>query len=79
LSAADGLTAYVVWTDDRFGSPEVVLRSVNPDVDGDGLSGLEEWLLGTDYRDPDSDGGGRGDGEEVNDGTDPLNGADDLP
>ena len=80
FTATHGLTAYLVWTDDASGNPEVVLQVLNPDVDGDGLSGLEEWLQGTDYRDPDTDGGGRSDGQEVlEDGTDPLNGADDLP
>ena len=48
------------------------------DKDGDGLSNLDEFNLGTDVNDPDSDGDGISDGEETNAGadgfvTDPLN------
>ena len=46
---------------------------------GDGLDNLGEQTAGTDPNNPDSDGGGCTDGEEVLiDGTDPLNPADDL-
>ena len=45
----------------------------NSDPDGDGLTNDEEETLGTDPNDPDTDGDGFGDGEEVNTlGSDPL-------
>ncbi len=52
------------------------------DVDGDGLTDLQEFLLGTDHTNPDSDGDGLSDAVETNTriyvdendtGTDPLN------
>jgi len=43
-----------------------------PDSDGDGLSDLEEQVLGTDPQKPDTDGDGYGDGIEVTLATDPL-------
>lgn len=43
------------------------------DADGDGLSNLEECTLGTDPSDPDTDGDGWSDGDEVDQlGSDPL-------
>lgn len=42
------------------------------DQDGDGLSALDEYQLGTDPRNPDTDDDGLLDGEEVTLGTDPL-------
>ncbi len=48
------------------------------DPDEDGLSNLEEDALGTDNRNPDTDGDGFKDGKEVNSNTDPLD-ADDHP
>lgn len=50
----------------------------NEDPDGDGLTNLEEYTLGTDPNDPDTDDGGVSDGDEVIKGSDPLNGEDDL-
>ncbi len=38
----------------------------NDDLDGDGLTGVEEIALGTDPGEPDSDGDGLDDGDEVN-------------
>ncbi|GAB3255602.1 hypothetical protein [Nocardioides dilutus] len=52
----------------------------DPDSDDDGLSdGAEVNTHHTDPLDPDTDDGGVTDGAEVDNGTDPLNGADDLP
>jgi len=47
------------------------------DPDLDGLTNAEEYLQGTDPNDSDSDGGGENDGSEVDNGSDPLNPADD--
>jgi len=77
--AVDGPTTYVTWADDRNGSLEAVLFRIHPDNDRDGLPNGDERLLGTDINNPDTDGGGRTDGEEVLvDGTDPLDPADDI-
>ena len=51
------------WTEDS---------SASEDVDGDGLTTMEEAELGTDPNDPDTDGDGYTDGFEVECGTDPL-------
>jgi hypothetical protein len=48
------------------------------DSDGDGLSNYQEFLLGTDPSNPDSDGGGAPDGWEYQYGLDPTNRADDY-
>ena len=42
------------------------------DVDGDGLTNLQEQKLGTSPTNPDTDGDGASDGEEVGNGTNPL-------
>lgn len=47
------------------------------DEDGDGLSNVDEALLGTSVANPDTDGGGSEDGDEVAVGTDPLDPTDD--
>jgi hypothetical protein len=51
-----------------------------PDMDGDALLDAEEELIGTNAFDPDTDGDGFGDGEEVHVmGTDPLDSLDPAP
>jgi hypothetical protein len=51
-----------------------------PDTDGDGLDdGTEVLVEGTEPLVADTDGGGVSDGAEVAAGTDPLDGADDVP
>ncbi len=56
-----------------FQLPEFQLRtSTSPDSDGDGLSDLAEFILGTNPNKADSDGDGIPDGVEILDGTDPL-------
>ncbi len=46
--------------------------SLTNDADGDGLSDHEEWVIGTDSQDPDTDQDGLGDGYEVDRGYNPL-------
>ena len=45
----------------------------NDDPDHDGLTNLQEFLLGTDPHNPDTDGDGVPDGVEFRRGSDPLN------
>ena len=50
-----------------------MLRILNPDFDHDGLTNAEEFIAGTDHRNPDSDGDGLRDGFELATlGLDPL-------
>jgi pseudolysin len=53
------------------------------DIDGDGLTALQEYQQGTDHTESDTDNDGANDGDEINvHGTDPLNAdsdADDMP
>ncbi len=51
-----------------------------PDMDGDGLLDIEEEAIGTDALNPDTDGDGFDDGQEVlRMGTDPLDALDPRP
>ena len=68
--ASSGITSYVVWTDDRFGHAEVLLRIINHDADNDGLADEDETT--TDPNDPDTDDDGLLDGFEVTNGFNPL-------
>ena len=70
--AIDGITSYVTWTDTQFGGYEVLLWTIDPDADRDGLSDMDEALAGTDPFNPDTDGDGLTDGFEVKYGFDPL-------
>ncbi len=78
FGVSSALTWYVQDTDFAVDFT-VLLRTFHPDADGDGLGRYLELELGTDPTLADTDGGGRSDGDEVLiDGTDPLDGADDL-
>ena len=59
----------------RFQIPTFHLApTTSPDSDGDGLTDLAEFILGTNPAKADSDGDGIPDGVEIQDGTDPLDG-----
>ncbi len=57
----DGLPNW--WEEKHFGDPTGA--NADEDVDGDGLTNLEEFLLGTDPNKPDTDGDGLLDGDNI--------------
>jgi hypothetical protein len=81
---AEGLLVTVNPADQRFGDgiPDAWKIAHHLDVndptvasqdpDGDGLTNLQEFQLGTDPNNPDTDGDGIPDGVEIANGTDPL-------
>jgi hypothetical protein len=88
LSDTSSITVTVVPDYDHDGMPNAweLAHQLNPldptdaftDTDGDGLSNLREYQLGTNPRSLDTDGDSAGDGVEVTAGTDPLR-ADQTP
>jgi hypothetical protein len=62
------------WLIEHFGTNYFINSNAIPyaDPDNDGLLNWREQLLGTDPNNPDTDGDGRGDGQELIDGTNPL-------
>ncbi len=76
---ASGLIGSAEWITPNSGQtfllPAVVLhRDDAADDDGDGLSDLAEFVLGTDAHNPDTDNDGVADGAEVEAGTNPSDG-----
>ncbi|VAX09629.1 hypothetical protein MNBD_GAMMA26-757, partial [hydrothermal vent metagenome] len=55
-----------------YGDPLVADPDTTLDADSDGLTTLQESEAWTDWNNPDTDGDGENDGDEVQDGTDPL-------
>ncbi|MFC1747985.1 S-layer homology domain-containing protein [Pseudomonadota bacterium] len=70
----DGMPDYY---ERKYGFDPFDPSDANEDPDFDGLTNLEEYRYGTDPRNPDTDGGGIYDGDEVNKGTNPLDSIDD--
>ncbi|RYD85801.1 MAG: hypothetical protein EOP84_01245 [Verrucomicrobiaceae bacterium] len=60
------------WWEFKNNSNPLNWADAGGDLDGDGLTNLQEFEAGTDPHDMDSDDGGFGDVYEVQDGTDPL-------
>lgn len=59
------------WFETRYGL-DLAHDDSAGDPDGDGLSNIEEYMLGTDPHEADTDGDGVPDGTEVEEGTNPL-------
>jgi hypothetical protein len=64
------------WWEIKFGLNPFFAGDALQDLDGDGLTNLQEYLRGTNPRKRDTDGDGFSDGDEVAAGYDPLNGRD---
>ena len=62
------------WEQEHFGCTTCAIPTAEPD--GDGLTNIEEYILGTNPTNPDTDGDGANDGAEVANGNDPLNPSD---
>ncbi len=66
-SKKDALSQFTLW-----GAKETTIESQTKDSDNDGLKDWEENLYKTDLLNPDTDGDGYLDGEEINSGHNPL-------
>ncbi|ADV50090.1 Two component regulator three Y domain-containing protein [Cellulophaga algicola DSM 14237] len=78
LPALDYPTTIMVTVTDVAGNTVAGIILVTNDFDNDGLTNSEENALGTDPNNPDTDGDGVEDGEEVMDNTNPLDDCDSL-
>ncbi len=60
------------WWEKKYGLNPLDASDRNTDLDGDGLTNYQEYLYGTNPRNPDTDGDGLSDGYEVAHGLNPL-------
>ena len=74
----DAASTHIAWTDVSGAHPRVVLLTIGPDDDRDGLSNGREAELGTSRGDPDTDNDGVSDYDEAMGGSVPLD-ASSLP
>jgi len=66
LIPATGQVPYSQWTQEHFnGNCDISVCGENEDPDRDGLTNKQEYTLGTDPQNPDTDGDGLSDGDEV--------------
>lgn len=77
-SDADGNRLPDTWEEQYFGAGHPPLDP-NADPDGDGLTNLQEFGIGSSPVDPDSDNDGMNDGEEYDSGRNPTDATDSQP
>ncbi|SDF51209.1 Ig-like domain-containing protein [Cellulophaga baltica] len=78
LPALNYPTVLTITVTDNAGNFTIGNSIITDDFDDDGLTNTEEANLGTDPNNPDTDGDGVEDGEEVMDDTNPLDDCDSL-